>query len=196
MEFNNKLFVEGDDRLERAYFGWEDSITKLESIKNGYKMAADDLVGIVLEKRENCVLEQYIYPIMFLYRHSIEISLKSIYFRVYGNSKKLKGGHSLDDLWKNCYTEIESTLNKKFDEKIKANVSNFLLELTKATTNKKVDCKAEVWRYSYDKNNKKFFPNKEAKMIDYKNLKYGMSQLYDALDYLYDVVDEILSRKC
>ena len=98
-----KLFVEGENYYERAYFGWEDQNTAFYGLREGYLKSADNLLQIALEKGSKgdiATLDTYIFPILFLYRHSIEISIKAIYYRVYGKIPTTsKGGHNLSGLW-------------------------------------------------------------------------------------------------
>ncbi|WP_225897402.1 hypothetical protein [Clostridium botulinum] len=49
-----RIFIEGKNPMGRAYIGWQDSELSLYGVKEGYKLSADDLVDIVLEKgKEN-----------------------------------------------------------------------------------------------------------------------------------------------
>ena len=93
-----KIFVVTDNMGHAAYFGWQDKGQALYGLREGYKNSADDLVSLVINS--NCdskMLDTYIFPIMFLYRHSLEISLKHIYQRCYGELPE--GGHDLLTLW-------------------------------------------------------------------------------------------------
>ena len=75
---------------ETAYFGWQSKAKVLIGVRQGYKEAADQLVEYVLQSNREGIRERFIFPIMFNYRHSIEVSLKAIYMRAYG--KICKGG--------------------------------------------------------------------------------------------------------
>jgi|GEM_PF-6375160 len=77
-----KVFVETMIQTRMAYFGWQDKSTALWGLKEGYKNSADSLVDIALQKGDNETLDTYIFPVLFLYRHSLEISLKIIYHRL------------------------------------------------------------------------------------------------------------------
>jgi hypothetical protein len=105
---SKKVFIKGTNRNTMAYFGWQDKTKALWGLKEGYKNAADNLADVALEKADNKTLDTYIFPILFLYRHSLEISLKLIYYRFFG---KVLMGHELDTLWKNVYNEIIKDIN-------------------------------------------------------------------------------------
>lgn len=68
-----KIFVVTDNMGHAAYFGWQDKGQALYGLREGYKNSADDLVSLVINS--NCdskMLDTYIFPIMFLYRHSLK----------------------------------------------------------------------------------------------------------------------------
>jgi len=165
-----------------AYFGWQDKGQALYGLREGYKNSADDLVSLVINS--NCdskMLDTYIFPIMFLYRHSLEISLKHIYQRCYGELPE--GGHDLLTLWFTVKRDVidKFIISEEFVESVKARKENFTrysldgISLSKiqllfkelqeanqtpAESNpqaKQVDQKAEVWRYLMTKEDKLFF---------------------------------------
>ena len=106
-----KIFVGTDNMGHAAYFGWQDKGQALYGLREGYKNSADDLVSLVISS--NCdskTLDTYIFPIMFLYRHSLEISLKHIYQRCYGELPE--GGHDLLTLW---FTVKRDVIDKFFN---------------------------------------------------------------------------------
>ena len=103
-----KVFIEGTNPNTTAYFGWQDKSTALLGLKEGYKNSADNLVDIALEKADNKTLDTYIFPILFLYRHSLEISLKLIYYGFFG---KVPKGHELDKLWEKVYDDVIKEIN-------------------------------------------------------------------------------------
>ena len=72
-----KVFKESGYMEQSAHFGWQDKDEALFGLREGYKESADRLLEIALENGNNIkILDTFIFPIMFLYRHSIEISLK------------------------------------------------------------------------------------------------------------------------
>ena len=80
-----KVFNDTGNMTQSAHFGWQNEDMALYGLREGYKNSADELVEIVLKNGSDTrKLDTYVFPIVFLYRHSIEISLKHIYFRAYG----------------------------------------------------------------------------------------------------------------
>lgn len=201
---------------QSAHFGWQNKDEALYGIREGYKNSADELVEIVINKGSNIKkLDTYIFPIMFSYRHAVEISLKHIYLRAYG--KIPSGGHSLLDLWDNVKREvIDDMINsEEFLEQVKEYKSNFMKyslegisidkirllmkELQEVNQiddeinpqNKQADQNAEVWRYLISTDEQLYF--KFSHSVDYIVLKEGMNYIYEVLDFIYHIVDEYLS---
>ncbi len=199
-----KLFIAGKDKRTQAYFGWQDKNTALLGIRMGYKDTADKLVDKALEEGESNnirVLDTYIFPICFLYHHSIEASLKGIYLRYCG--KILKGNHDLVTLWDNLYKEVILTFeDPNFIKQIKEYKENFIkysvndinfneLRNMFVEFNRLKDNKADVFRYLLMTDGELYFT--ESKFIDYPNLKENMNYIYDVLDFLYHITEEYLS---
>lgn len=101
-QFPEKLFKgNGNDY---SYFGWEGAdALALETIAEGYFSAAVAVYKkFKSSKNDFSELDKLGYPICFLYRHYMELYIKSLFFR-YGEKGKrikyLKKGHNLDELW-------------------------------------------------------------------------------------------------
>lgn len=211
-----KVFKETGYMEQSAHFGWQNKDSALYGLREGYKNSADTLVEYVLEHGENPkILDTYVFPILFSYRHCIEISLKHIYRRAPG--KMPPGGHNLLILWENVKNEIidQMICSEEFLEHVKGYKENYIhysLEGIKLTeikamlkeiqeanqrieeinpSNKQIDQNAEVWRYLISTDENLFFSCGHS--IDYLVLKESMNHIYEILDYLYYIVDEYLS---
>ncbi len=182
-----KVFIEGKNFLERAYIGWQNDDLSLYGVKEGYKNSADDLVDIALmqgRKNNINILDTYIFPIMHSYRHSIEVSLKLIYYRAYNEIPK--GGHDLLVIWDNyiikrLLNDISISINQNEIDEIRMIIKELQGQ----------DSKADVWRYLINKQGSLYFT--EWEYIDYANLKETINYLYSFLDGLYYAVDGFLS---
>lgn len=211
-----KIFVDTGLMEQSAHFGWQDKDQALYGLREGYKNSADELVKIAVNSGGNLkILDTYIFPILFSYRHCIEISLKHIYMRAWG--KIPRGGHNLLTLWDVIKEEIIDKIicSEDFVEQVKLYKENFIKynlkdidfnrirlmikELqesnqkdTEIDPNKKqVDQNAEVWRYLISTDENLFFFKGHS--IDYLVLKKGIDYIYEVLDYIYYIVDEYLS---
>lgn len=197
---NRKVFISESKYFERAYFGWQDQNSALYGVKKGYLNSANELVDLALQKADIATLDTYIFPIFFLYRHAIEVSMKAIYYRFYG--KIPEGKHDLKVLWDRVHRDvIKETETQEFKEMVKGYKANFIefslneinfteIENMIIEIHKK-DTQSDVFRYLVDKKGKLHFTDGE--FIDYPNLKESMNYLFDVLDYIYTAVDEYLS---
>lgn len=201
---------------QSAHFGWQNKDSALFGLREGYKNSADDLVDIAISNGSNIkTLDTYIFPILFSYRHSIELTLKHIYLRAHGTIPK--GGHDLLTLWNIIKKEIiDDMINSEFFwGQVKAYKTNFikyslegislekvrllLKELQESdqkvpeidSSNKQIDHNAEVWRYLISTDGELFFTCSHS--IDYVVLKESFDYLYEVLDFIYHIVDEYLT---
>lgn len=167
---------------QSAHFGWQDKNQALYGLREGYKNSADELVKIAVNSGGNLkILDTYIFPILFLYRHCIEISLKHIYMRAWG--KIPRGGHNLLTLWDVIKEEIIDKIicSEDFVEQVKLYKENFIKynlkdidcnrirlmikELQESNqkdaeidpNKKQVDQNAEAWRYLISTDENLFF---------------------------------------
>lgn len=210
-----KIFNDTGLKNQSAHFGWQDKDSAQYGLREGYKNSADNLVDVVVNSGIIKTLDTYIFPILFSYRHSIEISLKHIYLRAIGRMPK--GGHDLLTLWNSVKKEvIDEIINSEdFTEQVKSYKENFikysldgisldkirllLKELQEANqqtaeidaSNKQIDHNAEVWRYLISTDEQLFFTCSHS--IDYLAIKEGFNYIYDVLDFIYHIVDEYLS---
>ena len=71
-----KIFKDTGLMKQSVHFGWQDKYQALYGLREGYKNSADELVEIVLDNgNDPKILDTFIFPILFSYRHSLEISL-------------------------------------------------------------------------------------------------------------------------
>lgn len=99
------LFASGHDWLN-ACVGWTSD--QWHGYIEGYKLAADLLVQQVERDQRNQDL--LIYPIVFLYRHALEVSLKHLIWvgsQLRDTRPELSTHHRLVPLWRQCRPIIE-----------------------------------------------------------------------------------------
>lgn len=211
-----KIFVDTGIMDQTAHFGWQNKEQALYGLREGYKKSADELVEIAVNSGGDYkILDTFIFPILFSYRHCLEIALKHIYMRAWG--KVPAGGHNLLDLWDIIKSEIIDNMicSEEFIEQVKeykedfiqynlddikySEIRSMIKELQEANqrgaevnpNKKQIDQKAEVWRYMISNDEKLFFSLGHS--IDYLVLKEGIGYIYDVLDYIYRIVDQYLS---
>ena len=210
-----KIFVDKGKVNQTAQFGWQDKNDALYGVKMGYKNSADELVDIAVKNGNIKTRDTFIFPILFLYRHCLEISLKHIYMRAKGRIPS--GGHNLLTLWDVIKLEIIDGMlvSEEFIEQVKTKKENFILhnldsikfekirsmlkELQEANqrnseivpAKKQIDQNAEVWRYLTSADENLFFSQNHS--IDYLVLKEAINEIFQKLDYIYFIVNDYLS---
>lgn len=98
LKVNDQLFIEAEDWWMNACLGWHYDPTELYIV--GYKEAGDSLVSSVANR--DGAADSLIFPIVFLYRHYIELRLKSLLHdgnRLLDREYQQKSGHQLSKLW-------------------------------------------------------------------------------------------------
>jgi hypothetical protein len=200
---SRKIFLEGEDQNSRAYFGWQDGDLALFGLKEGYKNSADNLVDFALiegSKGHIDTLDTYIFPVIFCYRHALEISLKHIYYRFYG--KLPNGNHDLIMLFDSVKEQVINIFNSHdFIEDVKKYKKAFFKYSTDGIDFNDIrrlicelqgaDNKADIWRYLMNKEGQLYFT--DSKFVDYRNLKVVFGELYEVFDFIYFIVSEYLS---
>lgn len=95
---DDQLFIEAEDWWMNACLDWYHDPTELYIV--GYKEAGDSLVNTVADRSGTA--DSLIFPIVFLYRHYIELRLKSLLhdgLRLLDREYKQKSEHQLSKLW-------------------------------------------------------------------------------------------------
>ena len=202
----NDLFTNDPEWNKSATIGWQTREKALWGVKDGYKNAANDLVKIALKKgRQNDIhtLDTYIFPVMFLYRQSLEVSLKLILLQCFGKKPILKNGHSLSELWKLVNEDVIIGIieNKKFHEVVKTYKKKFYKLSTEGIDFSYIekllldimenDKNSDVWRYLINRKGDLYFNGQ--KYINYCDIKTRFNKVYDYFDYIYDCCCEYLS---
>lgn len=170
------------DRLLRSSEDWDrgvefsnDEISRHAHIWNGYMTAGAALIKVCEQDRyERHFL---IYPILFNYRHGIELAMKWVVAR-YGRYSSIEIGniehHNLWDLWKLCKTIIIAVGSQ--DESI-AVVEQVIKDFHD------LDKSALAFRYS--RNKKGAVIALPDGMIDLQNIRdvmCGVSHFFDGVD--------------
>ena len=106
----DKLFVGAlPDWQHNACIGYlGDSVSNWDLYVEGYRKAADAIVGHLMEDRSE--LDFMVFPVVYLYRHHVEIALKTIIMlarRLNDEEGGVPTGHKLLDLWRMARTLLE-----------------------------------------------------------------------------------------
>lgn len=170
----NILFKDGDD--------WENNSLLRRHTANqwiyyveGYRIAAEKLIETVLNTQTE--RDTLIYPIVFLYRHYIEIQLKEIIetgSKYLDKKRKQVKGHVLFPLWLEAKEIINEIWKADRDnENIKQSE-----EIIKAIC--AIDTKSDAFRYPIDIKGKQTL--KGIAVVNLRELKEGISPAIQFLD--------------
>ena len=140
----------------------------------GYKKAADKLVQNLDKKHSE--IDYLVYPIIFLYRHHIELILKNLLalnIQLSQSKEKIPKNHKIRDIWprvKGHYRQINQGQNSK---ELKF-VDNIIEELDT------IDPDSMNFRYSRDTKGSK--PNENLRNIDLKVFAKIIDKVSDILE--------------
>ncbi len=171
-----------DIKIEReiAYFGWDsmEPITAFFNYADSYRYAADTLFKKFRYKNTSLSdLDRLGFSICFLYRQSIELSLKFIYMtcRRSQNENKafLKKGHNLLELWDTLIPLINSSIN---DEAV---IRHYIVEFNKFDPN------SMVMRYPVKKDNS---PNKKDTKLNIVTYAKAAQRLQNKLINIGEII--------
>lgn len=149
----------------------------------GFKRAADILAEHVLANWTGGDL--MIYPIIFLYRHHLELSLKEIIIK--GNELldeqiKLKNVHSLCELWSDCRTvlqRIDVAIDIPATEAFEANIRQL----------DQIDPESMSFRYPVTKNGTPTLPT-SLDSVDLQNMQKVVHRMSFFLEITRDLIVE------
>jgi len=139
---DDKLFVEAEDWWMNACLDWYHDPTELYIV--GYKEAADSLVDSIANRKGSA--DSLIFPIVFLYRHYVEIRLKSLLLdgnRLLDREHKQKSEHQLSKLWPKVRSILDELWPNEEGEDLKA-MDSLIAQF------EEVDPRSTTFRYPKD----------------------------------------------
>ena len=155
----------------------------------GYKEAADRIIINVIENSDDVLFDTIVYPVMFLYRHYLEIMFKelleefrSLHSKEYSTDKDPIGKHNLTNIWQELRQIIEAAWGQEENLSFFEDVGNRVDEFHK------IDEKSMAFRYPFDRKNAPFFP------VEEKVLKINLIQVKNIIDAITDVFNGSISQ--
>ena len=193
---DNKYFKGGEPIWANACVG-ENGEPSYAEYYSGYSKAANVLLDVVIsDKGVHLWVDDFIYPICFNFRHSIELRLKDICLNYISKIFSIKnkrfefnhtGTHDIGIIWefvKNNSAAVERR-TLFFIEKI----NEFIVELSR------IDATGQVFRYPYSNESKKHL-TKES-IINIIVLKKQFNMVEGVLKKFSDFMSEVLDNyKC
>jgi len=170
-----QLFASTNDYYAFSHFGWGDINSQFYGYIKGYKDSADTLVEFALSSKRIAILDTYIFPILFLYRQFIELSLKSLYLEYSEDSMADKiqtikqVGHNLQAMWKKVKPILMEASDLNDEKDTVKTVEGYILQYHR------FDKGSFKFRYPIDKEHNPLLQGEER--IDIVNLKECMTEL-------------------
>ncbi|MBE5393804.1 hypothetical protein HT747_01215 [Brevibacillus borstelensis] len=170
-----KLFKSTKNYLEFSHFGWGDINSQFYGYIKGYKESADTLVDFALASKRIAILDTYIFPILFLYRQFIELSLKSLYLEYSEEPMADKiqaikqASHNLEAMWKKLKPILIEASDSDDEKDTVKTVESYILQYHR------FDKGSFKFRYPIDKDYNPLLKGEER--IDIVNLKECMTEL-------------------
>lgn len=167
-----------------SYYGWSKNANMdFASYIKGYKYAAEATYG----KFKNCnraieIQDTICYPLIFLYRHIVELYLKYAYIELKKRDNIeiqyffSKCGHELSKIWSNIKSDIIE-LARRIRFKIDTEAIEHYIKVIEQEDNLSFN-----YRYPITKNVE--IIHKESKYLDVTNLHDKMNLLFNYFDYL------------
>ena len=157
-----------------------------------YKESADRLVSVALEE-QGLYKEISIYPIAFLYRQYVELSIKNNLLKntsTFRNNKQLRASHDLYKLWQTLLNIIRKEKMSHISVFTTEDIVNALIGADAYIAELSIiDRESMAFRYPDDKtHSKNYFPNEVA--IDLNNLKERMDELANMLTFIENNLDK------
>lgn len=164
----------------------------------GYKEAGDLLLRNALEGGRQHVL---VFPIIFLYRHYIELILKEIIMNnraFLGISENFPNYHNIDRLWEICrenFQKVDEAIDPQFTkseeyQKIVEGYNVLEIDLRKFAV---LDPTSESFRYPVDNRGRPIVVDK--KIVNLKELPELINRISEALEGISVGAYEILKQK-
>lgn len=173
------LFKCGSDWHNNACLNYSHDMSS--NYINGYKNAADTLVLHINEKASN--QDSLVYPVVFLYRHHLELLLKNIIdngLKLLGNDDERPKNHNLDSLWSGVKKIILKVWESSPEES--KFIDHIIGELNK------YDQYSMSFRYAKDKKD-----NKANPCLYYINLRH-LAQSIDKVSVSLNGIDSAISE--
>lgn len=196
------LFTTNPNIYLNAYPNWQKSFREREEYFNlfarNFKETADKLIDSIGENSGH-IADKLINPALYLYRHSIELSLKGVLYPLYikrgvseDKIQKKLDCHDLVKLWDRLYPMMVEELphfksNHHYKNELKK-MHKSIVELNST------DPGSFNYRYPFDTKlvENIYGDGRESYGFDYIYFKKGMSWLYDRFEYwIYESIREI-----
>lgn len=183
---DDQLFVEAEDWWMNACLNWYHDPTEIYIV--GYKEAGDSLINSVADRSGTA--DSLIFPVVFLYRHYIELRLKALLHdghRLLDQEHKEKPEHQLSNLWpkvRNILVELWPDGNKDDLAAFDSLIDQF----------ERVDPRSTTFRYPKEFNEQKSLKI-DSPRVNLRNLKEVVGAMANILEGSASAISEYQGYK-
>ena len=191
VEDGDQLFIRTYNPACCAHYGWEyHRAIAFASYLSGYKLAADLLIDKALEEAKKHhieIIDTLVYPIIFICRQFMELSIKNIYIN-YAHLQReeskaiIKESHSLSRAWEYIKPFAIEVSNEDEDELRDVEIIEDYIKQFEEVSRDSTE-------YRYPVNKKNDVILKENTYLDLSNLKEKMQKFENFLDGLCGAMD-------
>ena len=188
----NKTELSEKPQEEIAHFGWEgNGAFAFMCNADAYYYAAETLYEKMRSVGKNyAILDGHIYPLVFMYRHFIELYIKGLYIK-YSDAKEEdikeflnQVGHDLNSSWSKVKPLLSAGKKHVGSKQNIGAIEHYIKEMNK------FDSTSMTMRYPITKDLDK--QHQKPVHLDFVNLHNRMVELYNALHQLdYDIDNQI-----
>lgn len=191
-----KIFEYSQDNNFYAHIGYDQSSIDKAFYDTiyGFKEIANVVYEHLSKQAEKDITSSFdrcYFPLAYLYRHCIEVSLKRLLYTITPKEKSTEGNiklaekfdinHDLKKLWgqilNNSSVKIALQKNTKNNDKVIKKLTTYIYEIDK------IDCTGDKFRYLLNKNFSPVFKNK---------VNYSYQYLYEKMNYTMDYLEALL----
>ncbi len=189
------IFKPGENPAEYAYFGWQTSLGEMYfGYIIGYKNSADTLIDYslsMLGQGRIDIGDTYVFPICFMYRQLMELSLKVLYilFSADDDSTKektiRKSSHNLIKMW---------TFVKPIIEMYSLEQEKNDIEIVEAYINEMHSYQETSFEFRYPTHKDGSSIHNDWEYLDLVNLKDKMERFYNYIMAVWQCLAERINK--
>lgn len=187
---SNKTFTHGNPSWANACVG-KNGIINYITYAEGFSKAANLILKHILNNKGLIPPDDYIYPICFNMRHSVELRLKGSIDELSTLAKiqkktlpqfNLTSSHDIGNIW-DYYKQHSESLDIRF-AKINASMEQTILDIAR------IDSTGQTFRYPYNSDTNQHLT--EQSTINIYTLYCKFSELEKNLQELYSLINELI----
>lgn len=147
------------------------------------------VIDYITPLKNNGIKDSWFFPIVYLYRQSLELILKATVFKYIISNKERSEylrevGHNLSRLFETVYKNIQLNNTNTREELLW--LKEYINDITY------VDRESDVFRYPFSNNGINFF--KEQKNVNLVYLKTNMNTAYQIIKDIYEEADTVTKQ--